>query len=109
MNVRVELVAREVPAEAAGSSPNMSGTCSNTHITSNVRGNHIASNVKMYRAKPQLEVVELARWRSSTMEIVTRNDRSDFRLLQQAFLLPPLAFVASPCFRSEDRNHDGMG
>ena len=56
MNVRVELVAREVPAEAAGSSPRISGTGSKhtsrvtlgrTHFESNVKKCSIAATVPL--------------------------------------------------------------
>ena len=46
MNVRVELVAREVPAEAAGSSPRISGTGSKHTSRVTLGRTHFESNVK---------------------------------------------------------------
>ena len=46
MNVRVELVAREVPAEAAGSSPRISGTGSKHTSRVTLGETHFESNVK---------------------------------------------------------------
>ena len=45
MNVRVELVAREVPAEAAGSSPRISGTGSKHTSRVTLGRTHFESNV----------------------------------------------------------------